>query len=497
MESETPVIPQTPSAPANLATTTIRGTLWTYASYYGGKVMVFLSTIILARLLLKEDFGVAGYALTVIALLDVHADLGVGTALIYYRDDPNASDTAFWLSMGIGLGLFGLVWIAAPSAGAYFNDDRAIPLTRALALTLPISALSNVQNMLLRKNLQFGRKMIPDMLRATSKGVFSILFALLGMGAWALVWGQVAGTAISTFAYWWVLPWRPSFNFVRAIARRLLSYGLGIFSVNTLNIFVANADYLFVGRYLGAEALGAYTLAFRIPELVILQFCNIISRVVFPIYAKIREEPGALGRGFLITERYTALVTVPLGLGLALVADPFVRAFLTQKWVDAIPVMRAISIYALFLSFGYNAGDVYKAQGRPMLLTWLTIVQGFILVPALYWAATALGSIEAVGWTHAVVAFIVSVIDLTVALWMIKTPLSAMLDALRPAFVSGAVMSAGVWGALLGLSHLDPWAQLLIALPLGGAMYLGSLWLLERALVAEAADTLRAAFKRR
>lgn len=486
----------TASSSTNLAQATVRGTVWTYLAYYSGKAMVFVSTIILARLLLKEDFGVAGYALTVIAFLDVLSDLGIGSALIYHRDDPRAADTAFWLGLLIGGALYVITWFIAPLAGSYFNDERAVPVTRVLALTFPLAALCNVHDVLLRKGLHFGRKFIPDFTQATSKGLLSIAFAWLGFGAWSLIWGQVAGTALAALAYWYVLPWRPSFQFVRSIARALLSYGFGIVSVNTLNIFVSNADYLFVGRFLGAAALGVYTLAFRIPELLILQMCSIISRVVFPVYAKMRDERGALQRGFLVTERYTALVTVPLSLGLILVAEPFVHTFLGERWLEAIPVLRAITLYALFLSFGYNAGDVYKAEGRPILLTWLTLAQALVLIPALYWAATTIGTIEAIGWTHVVVAFIISVVDLVVALRMLQTPVSAFLAVLRPALMGGAGMSLAVWITLQLVTNTPPWAQLLVSIAVGGLTYLGTLWVMYRDLMLETGQTLRAAFSR-
>ena len=149
----------------NLTRATLRGTLWTYLSYYSGKLLVFISTVILARLLLKEDFGVAGYAVVVIGMLEVLSDMGVGPALIYHRDEPEAADTAFWLSLFLGTALFALTWLLAPFAGTFFNDERAIPVTRGLALTFPLSALSNVHRALLSKELTFGRKFAPSVMQ--------------------------------------------------------------------------------------------------------------------------------------------------------------------------------------------------------------------------------------------------------------------------------------------------------------------------------------------
>ncbi|CAG1004480.1 Teichuronic acid biosynthesis protein TuaB [Anaerolineae bacterium] len=489
--------PVSVSSITTLTHKTIRGTIWTYLSFYGGKLMVFASTIILARLLTKEDFGVAGYAATIIIFLDVLADLGVGPALIFHRDLPEIANTAFWLGLVLGVSIFGLTWVAAPLAGAFFNDNRAIPVIRVLTIGLPIYALCNVHDKLLQRDLAFGRKFIPEFVKAISKGVISIGLALTGFGAWSLVIGQVGANVFTVIAYWLVLPWRPSLRFARDTSRYLLSYGLKLVSGNFLSVIVENIDYLFVGRYLGAAALGIYTLAFRLPELLVMQFCGIVSRVIFPVYASLRDDRVAFGRGFLLTTRYVALVTIPLGLGLTLIAEPLVLTLFTEKWIEAIPVIRGISMYTLFLSLAYNAGDVYKAQGRPEVLTQMAFLQGAILIPALWWAVTGMGTIVAVGWTHAVIAFIVGIIQLAVALRMLKTSLMQLVEALRPAVVSGLLMAMAVLAMLQVSVSMPNWVQLITGTMIGGLVYLGALWILHRDILFEAVRTLRSALRKR
>jgi PST family polysaccharide transporter len=483
-------------AKTNFAAETLRGTFWTYAAYFSGKLLVFISTVILARLLTKDDFGVVGYALVTISFLDVLSDLGVGPALIYERENPKTADTAFWLGLAVGVGLFILAWLIAPLAGLYFKDMRAVPVIRVLALTFPLSALSNIHDSLLRKHLAFKNRFIPDFARAVGKGVFSVLLAAFGFGAWSLILGQLAGTAVTVLAYWKVLPWRPSFNFVSNTARSLLSYGISIVSVDTLAMLLLNVDYLFVGRFMGAAALGVYSLAFRIPDLLITQFCNVISKVIFPVYVKMRDESRNLARGFLMTMQYVSIVTVPLGIGLALVSEPFVLTFLTEKWVEAIPVMQAISIYALLFSLSYNAGSLYKAQGHPEILTRLALVRLALLVPALYWATARIGTIAAVGWTHAVVALLAGLLNLYVAGRMINTPFRTLLEALRPAVVSGLMMTLAVLVALNWSAAAPPLVQLLVASAAGAAVYGMALLLQLQNFFSEVGQIFRAAVRR-
>jgi O-antigen/teichoic acid export membrane protein len=482
--------------PPSFARSAIHGTAWRYLAFFSGKLMLFISTVVLARLLSKDDFGVVGFAVTTIGFLDVMSDLGVAPALIYHPEDENTSVTAFWLGLMIGVALFVITWFAAPLVGLFFQDPRAIPVTRVLALSYPISALGNTHEAVLQKKLAFGRTFLPDLVQAMTKGLGSIVLAFLSFGAWSLIGGQLGGMAVGAVIFWVVTRWRPAFSFDPKIARSLLSYGLKIVSVDLLGILLLNLDYLLVGRYLGAESLGVYTLAFRMPDLLILQFARILSGVIFPIYTRMRDVPGSLSKGFSMTTRYISLVTVPLGIGLALVAHPFIVVFFTEKWEEAIPVVRAIAIYAMLLSLVYNAGGVYKAEGRPQVLTMLGLMRLAMLLPALFWATTVAHSIVAVGWMQAFVALIGGAINLYIAARVIKLPLVKIFAALRPALIAGAFMACSVLLVLFLAEDAHAKVQLALSVLAGGSTYIAALWVFQRDVVHAATLQVRSALSR-
>lgn len=486
---------------AQLAQKTARNTVWSYAATYGGKALVFISTIILGNLLTKQDFGVVGIALTVIAFLEVMQDLGIGAALIYHRDET-AAHSAFWQGLVIASTLFAITWLSAPAIAAFMSSPNqpqpasVVPIIRALGLSFPLFALRNIHDALLRKNLQFKKRFIPDLTQVFGKGGLAILLAALGFGPWSLVWGQLGGSALSVVAFWVVNPWRPRWQFDAITSRALLRYGTAIVSVNLLAVVLARIDYIFVGRYLGAESLGVYTMAFQIPDLLVMQFCVVISNVMFPMFTRLQDDPQGMQTSFLTTLRYVTLVTVPLALGTALVAEPFVLSLLTAKWAEAIPVMRAIALYTLFLSLSFNVGDVYKAQGRPGILTNLSLVRVAILVPALWWATTR-GTIVTVGWTHAIVALIGTIINLGFAMRLLKLSFGELLNAIRPALVTGVVMAVAVLATLVVLRETPSWVQLVVSIVVGIGSYVGTLWWTQRAVVDQASQTLLGAFARR
>jgi PST family polysaccharide transporter len=463
-----------------LMSATIQSTFWIYAATYSGKTLVFLSTVILARLLTEADFGLAGYALLVIGFLDVLHDLGVGKALIYYEDTPRTRDTAFWISLVVGAGLFLIVWAGAPLVGAYFNDMRSVPMVRAMALTFPLTAISNVHNALLSKNLDFKRKFVPDLVRSTSKGFVSIALAFMGYGAWSLVWGQVVGTAISIFAYFLVLPWKPSFRFDKSMFRPLMDFGLNVVAVDGLGVIFTNVDYLLVGRYLGAASLGVYSIAFRVPELLVKTLVNNVSTVLFPAFSKIREDTETLKSTFLIAMRAVTMATVPVAMGLAAVSRPLTLVLFTEKWAEAIPVMAAISIYTMIRSWTFNIGAVYRAQGRPEILTKLTTVKLVVLIPSLWWAVAVAGSINAVGWVQVANAVFAGILNMIVAARVLRLPASRVMGAIWPATLSGLIMTAAVLGVIYLLSSYTPLVQLIAGVAVGAVVYSAGLWWLER-----------------
>ena len=480
----------------NLAKITMQGTLWEYGSQYTGKLLVFISTVILARILLQADFGLAGYALVVIGFLEILEGLGIGSAIIYHYEDNERLDTAFWIGLGMGVILFLVTWfLVAPLAGLFFRDPQVVPITRTLGLTFPISAFHLVHRALLTKKLAFGRKFVPEMARSISKGVISIILALLDFGAWSLIIGQLAGTVAETLVYWLIVPWRPQLRFQSKLVSSLLGYGTKVIAIEGLGILMLNADYLLIGRYMTAAALGTYTLAFRVPELLVKQFCNIVGNVTFPIYSQLRDDPQALQRGFLKTMRYMTLLTIPMGLGLALVSRPFVLIFFTEKWTDAIPVMSAISLYTLLRSLVFNAGSVYKATGRPGLLSRLSLIQTVVTIPFLWWAVVTYDTILAVAWAQVALAAVFGAIKLILAGRLVNVPVSDLLKTLYPGLSAGVLMTVAVLLVGFLLPGMSPVVELVVKIVVGVSVYGLSVWFIQRDDLVQAGVMLRTAFR--
>ncbi len=471
----------------------IRGAGWYYSSFFSGKLISFLTTVILARLLTKDDFGLVAYALTFIAFLEVMRDFGVGMSLIYHEESDKSSNTSFWLTLGIGIILFIIALAAAPLTGAYFNDPRVIPVVSVLGLTFPLSALGGTHSFVLQKKLAFGLKFVPDLISAITKSIVSITFAALGFGPWSLIWGQIGGTAVWVLILWIITPWRPAFQFDKLTARSLLSYGSKLIGVDVMSIFSSNIDYLFIGRFLGSEILGVYSLAFRLPELLIVGFARIIGNVTFPIFMRMKDTPGNLLRGFYATTRYVSLISIPLGIGLALLARPFTLVVFTAKWIELIPIIQALSIYAMLNSLVYNAGTIFKAEGHPEVITWLEFAHLIMLFPSFWWAVISVRSIVAVGWMHALVAFILDVVTIAVAVRLIGVSWFETFESIRPSLIASFPMTLAVLFALRMTEASDPIVEFIISILAGFVTYSAALWIFQRNLALDVFQRVREA----
>jgi PST family polysaccharide transporter len=403
----------------------------------------------------------------------------LGAALIQRREEiEEASNTVFTLNLLVGFLLTLITMSIAPFVANFFREPLVIPILRVLGITFVINALGSVHIIRLQREMDFRRKLAPDMGQSIAKGIVAISLALAGAGAWSLVIGQLAGVAVSVVLAWIVSPYRPRLSVDRAIAGTLAAYGLAVIGIDALAVVTDNMDYLLVGRIFGDAALGVYTLAYRLPELLVLNVLWVMGAVVFPAYAAIQEQPEALSQFFLTTVRTVQILVVPLCLGLIISADPLVRVVFGQDWLDTIPILRVLAVYAWVLSVGFHVGGVYKAIGRPDISVKLSIVNLVILAPALLWGARY--GLIGIACAHALVAFLRTTLRLIVAIRFVNVSIANILAQLRPALLGGFSLAALAVPALFLTPDLGPLPRLLALALAGAAGYLGSLWIVER-----------------
>jgi O-antigen/teichoic acid export membrane protein len=475
-------------ASARLGARTLRGLAWAYGSYVGGRVLILVSTAILARLLSPKDFGLVSIALIAIALLETFSDLGVAQALIVAPDDelPERASTAFFFSVLLGLLLTVVTAATGPAAAAFFHQPALVGLLPVLGLNFLITSLGTTHYALAQKRIDFRSRTIAEFADVVLRGATSVGLAIAGFGAWSLVLGYLVGTAALTTALWTLIPWRPSLRAPRRHLGSLLRFGGALTVTDILGAVFSNVDYLVVGRVLGASALGLYTLGFRLPELLILNLSHVAAEVLFPAFATVDRRE--LGRAFLVSLRYLLLLGLPITAAIVVVARPFILAAFGAKWEHSVPVMQVLAVYALAGLVGIPAGTAYKSVGRVGVLIALSVPRALVLFPAL--ALLADRGIVAVAWCMTGSAALIAVIGLVLASRLLAVGGRRIWQASWRALAA----TAGMTAALVPLERAisSPWPALLACSAAAAAAYGALLLTLARDDVRDLRDRLLA-----
>jgi lipopolysaccharide exporter len=295
---------------------------------------------------------------------------------------------------------------------------------------------------------------------------------------------------VQTATLWAVVPWRPRLRGRRRGLGELVRFGAAYSGLDVIVAVSSNVDYLFVGRVLGTAELGLYTMAYRVPGLLVLNLPLVAGQVLFPALAAVTPErrPGA----FLVVLRYTMMLSMPLATALAALAEPIIVGLFGPKWQGSVDAMRVLTLYALFLTINIPAGTTYKASARPHVLLALAIPQLVILVASL--AVFVDRGIVAVAACQAATAALVAALSTVLAARLLAVPYVALLDELWAPLVAAAIMGL----ALVGVAAVLPtWPALLAGAVLGVVLYVGVLSMVRREAVGDVSHRIGALRRQR
>lgn len=426
---------------SDLAQKTIRGAFWSYLSFAAGKGLSFLSTVILARLLLPAEFGLLGYCLIVIQYVDILNSAGIVAALVSRREKvEQAANAAFVANLIFGALCFVITWFIAEPVSVFFKAPEIVPLFRVLGLSLPFTALGMVPDAMLQREMRFSTLLISETTRNFMKGAVSIGLALLGFGVWSLVLGQVIGVLTGSLLSWILAGWRPTWRFHPEATRAISFFGFHVILLETAGAFRNNVDYLLVGRILGAASLGLYTMAYRIPELLVRSLNYVLGNVSLAALSITQSDQPRMKKFYFGYLRYVSMFSFPLSVGLAFIAPVFIPLFLSEKWTGAVLPTSLISIALCINGLGYVPGILYKAIGRPDILNKLAMIK-MPIAAAILWYATR-WDIAGVAAAQIVIALIAVSMDLLVANRVMQYSLGDLLIAISPSFTSTLSMAA-------------------------------------------------------
>ncbi len=460
-----------------------RGVKWTSLSTALVVVIGIAQMAVLTRLLSRADFGLMAMVTTVTGFAHIYADMGLSNAIIQRRSPTRDQlSTLYWTNILTGAVLFVAVAATSSLIATFYREPGLQGLVVVSGLIFLITPLGQQFQILLQKELEFDRLARVEVSSAATGFAVAVLAAAAGLGVWALVIGillQSAARMVQLVAIGW-RRWPPARHFARADLKGYLSFGLYQIGERTIYYFAANVDYLLIGRYLGAEQLGIYTIAYQLVVIPVSRLNPILTKVAFPVFSRRQDDPAALRRGFGELIELVALVTFPLLIGLAVVAPAAVPAIFGPNWQPSVELVQILSVMGLLMCLSNPLGSALLAKGRADVGFWLNVANTAVVVPAL-WVAVGWGT-SAVAWGHTIIAFLFFLVEL----WIVDRilamdSLSYLRRLARPSATTAAMaVAVGVAYLLVSETRLRPVAQLIPLVILGGAVYVAAWWVLAR-----------------
>ena len=466
----------------NVGSRAARGVLMTGYSSLLRAGLTIGSTAVLARLLTPEEFGLSAMAALVYEMIALLGSFGFTAALVR---SPRLTridfDTAFWLSIGVGVGLGGLLLAASPAAGLVFGDERVIPLIAALAI-LPLFEFGGVvQSATISRLMLFRLDLVVQVAHIGVRSIAAIVFAWLGYGVWSLILGGIVGRAAGVLMYWIAVPYLPRFRVSRRFLEGGLKFSARMFVNNLIWYMQMNIDYFIVGRVLGPTQLGFYQAGYRLADEVKNRVIGPLQKVLFPAFATLRAEPGRLADAYLRSVRILAVFLAPIGLGMAALASDIVLILYGKGWEQAATVMSLLGPFVVFRS----------ALSTPTSSLLLSNDMLDLSIRLQWYALLLSGGLALAGIPWGIVG-VASGIGASAILWMPVVMLSlrarlgigagALLLALGLPFTAGTLMFivVRVAGDLIGPEDVHWSVRLVVLVLLGAAVYTGMLWTIAR-----------------
>ena len=359
----------------------LRGFGWSFVEAIGMRTVQFVVGVILARLLLPEQFGLIGMLSIFIAVAQTFLDSGFGASLIQ-RPVVSDRDTSsiFYFNLLVGIAATSGLYFLAPFVANFYSQSILTPLLRLMSLLLVINSLGLVQTVLLTKEIDFKTQTKVTIIASVLSGSLGIYMAYHGYGVWSLAVQQIAGAGVRVILLWVLSTWRPKWVFSMQSLREMFGFGSKLLVSGLLNTFFENIYLIFIGKFFSASDLGYYSRANTLQQLPSQTLSGLVSRVVFPVFSSIQHDREWIKRGMKKVLTTLVLVNFPMLIGLAVVAQPLVLLLLTDKWLPCVPFLQLLCLVGLMYPLHLINLNALQAIGRSDLFLRLEIIKKVLVV---------------------------------------------------------------------------------------------------------------------
>ena len=339
--------------------------LWRFAERSGAQLVQFAVSIVLARILLPEEYGTVALVTVFIAILQVFVDSGLGNALIQKKNADNLDfSSVFFVNILFCIILYMLLFFMAPLIASFYKNEMLVPLIRVLGITILVSGVKNVQQAYVSRKLIFKKFFFSTLAGTIGAAVIGIVMAYSGFGVWAIVAQQLFNVVVDTLVLWLTVKWRPEFRFSFSRLKSLFSYGWKLLTSSVIDATYQNLRQLLIGRFYSSADLAFFNRGKQIPNLVVENINKSIDSVLLPVMSKEQDDRSRVKMMTKRSIKVSVFILAPIMMGLVFTSNNLIIFLLTEKWLPALPYLCVFAIAFMFYPIHTANLSAIKAMGR-------------------------------------------------------------------------------------------------------------------------------------
>lgn len=461
---------------------------WKFSERIGAQIVNFIVTIVLARLLAPEEYGIVALITIFINIANVFIESGFGTALIQKKDaDDLDFSSVFYFNIVTGIIIYVILFSCAPLIATFYNNEKLIAILRVLGIQVVVASLRSVQNAYVSKKMIFKKFFICTIIGTVISAFLGVALAYRGAGAWALVAQQLCNVFIDTLMLWIVVKWRPILKFSFLRLKGLFAFGWKLLCSSLIDTIYNEIYGLVIGKVYQPQALAFYNKGNQFPKLITTNVNGSIQSVMLPalsLQQDDKQKVKAMVRRSIIT---SAFFIFPMMTGLICIARPLVSLVLTDKWLECVPFLQMMClVYVLYPIHTANLQAI-NAIGRSDIFLKLEIIKKIIITITLI-ISIRFGIYVMVGLTI-VTSGISSIINAYPNKKLLNYSIIEQVKDILPSLILSIIMGLGI--SMLSGLELGNLAMIIAQVSLGGIIYLGLAYLLKLESLTYLVDIVR------
>lgn len=443
--------------------------LWRFAERCGAQLVTFVVSIILARILMPEDYGIVALVTVFTTIMQVFVDSGLSSALIQKKDaDDLDFSSVFYFNFVICILLYFIMFLFAPVIASFYNMPEIVSIVRVISFTIVISGVKGIQQAYISRKMLFKHFFYATIGGTVCSALFGIAMAYAGFGVWSIVVQQLSNTAIDTLILWVKVKWRPKLMFSWERLKGLLGFGWKILCSALIDTGYHNLRNLIIGKIYSSTDLAFYNQGDKFPKLIVTNINTSIDSVLLPAMSNEQDNKYKVKNMTRLAIMVSCYIMAPLMIGLFCCANNVVVIVLTEKWLPCVSYLRIFCITYMFWPIHTANLNAIKAMGRSDLFLKLEIFKKVIGIILLL--STMFISVEAMAYS----LLISTLFSMIINSWPNKELLNySFLEQMKdilPSIIIAVVMGAVVY--IIGNLSITRLPLLVIQIICGGLIYI-------------------------